>query len=263
MNLSTFKALVESNDELDWLVEGLLPNEGSTLFSGPPGAGKSFFCLQLVKALQDGVLFLGRMTKQVNCLYVQADTPYLMWKEQVRRVSKNGLSRTVYNVDRGFLDNEKNGHILHALVWGKHPRALGLQFDFIVFDSLNALTSRDINTKHGMQILRTLNYICSAKSDELDEEGDQKTQYKPYLIVHHPKKEKARGVNAPSGYTEIASSCATLWTLASSILAIEKCKVTDRAHIEMERDRNGLWYIEGFENKEEEDFNVEDLELGD
>lgn len=54
------------------VVDGLIP-QGVTILSAQPKTGKSWFCLQLAKAVAQGEMFLGRATEQGRVIYIDTE----------------------------------------------------------------------------------------------------------------------------------------------------------------------------------------------
>jgi RecA-family ATPase len=238
----TFKEFVEEADEHDYLVEGLLPDAGWTLLVGIPGVGKSTFAAQLCSALQEGQPFLGMTTRQKRCLYIQCDTPDQLWKQQLKRIAPNCEAWNVRNVPQNVLDSEQYIDTIKRIITVKKPQ-------FIVFDALNTLTGRDINTKHGAGIpITTMTQIARLQTD-LNEFTDL-----PWMLLHHPTKAITRGVNSAAGSGSISGRCATHLTLSETRLRIEKSKVAPKKNMLLGRNPEGLWYIP--EDGELADFNI-------
>ena len=49
--------------ELQWLVDGVLPEQGLLCVYGPSGVGKSFLCLDLAAAIAEGAEWFGHATQ--------------------------------------------------------------------------------------------------------------------------------------------------------------------------------------------------------
>lgn len=77
-----------------WLVESLLPVEGSAVLAGPPKARKTYLALQLALCLAEGKPWLGFRTQPAKVLFLQIDTPRTIWKLRFRRLQKKGVAVT-------------------------------------------------------------------------------------------------------------------------------------------------------------------------
>lgn len=225
--LRTFKQLVSEYRPLPFIVEGLLPDSGWTLLVGLPGIGKSTIAAQLCDALQYGTPFLGMNTKQRKSLYIQCDAPTEIWREQLRRIAPVSEALTLVDVPDHALDYPQYIEIIKRVI-------LYVQPGFVVFDALNSLTGKDINTKAGLQPIFLMN--------ELTTIGDRKL---PWMLLHHPTKSpNTRGVNSASGFGGISAACAVHLTLSNNRLKIEKSKLSGKRSIELIKDENGLWHAE-------------------
>jgi len=262
MRIETFRKLAKSDIHVDWIVDNLISPGGWSFFVGETGAGKSIMMIQLCDALQVGKPFLGFTTKQHNCLYVQADSGLVEWKTQVETYAGDSFAWTQHEIERGFLDDERERKRLHELVYGTFTPELqgeknyenlnrvlgGKAFNFVVFDCLHALTNGDLNTKTCMsQVIKHLDQIVTRPYEDID--GSVKLERVHYLLIHHPNAVVKRGAIAGSGHKGFSDACSTKLTLGSNLLVLEKSKVTGKKEILLERHENGEWYIPSSEDE--------------
>lgn len=225
--LRTFKQLVQEYQPLPFIVDGLLPDSGWTLLVGLPGVGKSTIAAQLCDSLQYGKPFLGMETKQRKALYIQCDAPTEIWREQIRRIAPDSEALTLVDVPDHALDHANYIEIIKRIILYVKP-------GFLVFDALNSLTGKDINTKAGLQPIFLMN--------ELTTIGDRKL---PWMLLHHPTKSPhSRGVNSASGFGGISAACSVHLTLSSNRLKVEKSKLSGKRSIDLSRTEEGLWCAE-------------------
>lgn len=221
VRLDTF---VLEEETIEWLVEGLLPNVGWTLFVGMKGLGKTTFCLQMCAAIVEGTPFLGMNTTQGRILYVQADSVPIEWREIVKRVAPNSKGFTVVNVaDNAFA----NKAYIQRLV----TISDAIQPDLLVFDSLYKLKSTNINTD---QVSTDINYMHEI------------AQGKPFVLIHHPPHEQTRA--AGSGY--LGANCSNEWHLLKQRLDVVKGRLVKTKSLKIVRDDiqdSGLWWLQGTE----------------
>ncbi len=57
----------------EWLVKGILPNEGLAVMYGPPGSGKSFLAIDKAMTIATGGTVLGAKTRRVGVAFVAAE----------------------------------------------------------------------------------------------------------------------------------------------------------------------------------------------
>jgi len=66
---------------VEWVAK-LLPEKAVTMFHGPGGLGKTWFDLQLAKAVSEGKPFLGSPTKKMPVTYVDFENPLAVMRER-------------------------------------------------------------------------------------------------------------------------------------------------------------------------------------
>lgn len=207
---------IEEVDDLTWLVDGLLPDIGWTLFYGLRGIGKTTFAMQLCDALQRGVPFLGRATVQTNILYIQADSVTPEWRQMLLRISPEGNEGfTVVDVPSQCLSTpEYVARLVHYVQVFKPG--------FVVFDSLYRLTKESINSEKVQVAINTMLDIC---------------QGVPFLLVHHPPHSESRA----AGHHSLGATCSNEWSLLKTKLKIEKGRLVSDKEVLLARDSEGLW----------------------
>ena len=72
--------------DIDWIVEGLIPQDGLTLLCGKQKSGKSFGLLQLAECVARGLPFLNRNTKQGEVLNLALEDNHRRLKRRKRNV---------------------------------------------------------------------------------------------------------------------------------------------------------------------------------
>ena len=68
--MSAFDFLMQTDPEIDWLWEGILPSDGIGLLVAKPKVGKTTMAINLAVAVTRGQEFLGRATKQKTVVYL-------------------------------------------------------------------------------------------------------------------------------------------------------------------------------------------------
>jgi RecA-family ATPase len=217
---------VQEQDNVEWLVEGLLPNVGWTLLYGTRGLGKTTFAMQLCDSLQRGVSFLSRKVKKASILYIQADSLADEWKAMLKRIAPQSEAFTCVEVPSKCLGNPEYVNRLSGYVERFKP-------DFLVWDSLYNLSAWQINTEQVQLAINTMDTICNGK---------------PWLVIHHPPHEGMRA----AGHHSIGSKCSNEWALTKNKLRIEKGRLVKDKEIPLSRDENGLWEM----YTDDEDFKI-------
>src|SRR5262245_4151414 len=253
MRVESFNNLADSDIPVDWIVEKFISPGGWTFLVGEAKTGKSIWSIQLCEALQEGKPFLGMRTSQRDCLYVQADAGLLEWQVQVQCYAPSSKAWTAHQMKAGWLDQAEQRRRIHELIWGTYSEEAysareiedliqmrgGKPFNFVVFDCLHAITTRDINPPgNANKIVAELNQIVSL--------GEEKV---PFLLIHHPNGQVTRGRTAGSGSKWFSGACTTKLTLGGDdegtggLLVLEGGKIVARREIPLNRARNGAWIL--------------------
>ena len=213
------------DDNIEWLVDALLPSVGFTLLVGKQGLGKTTFAMQLCAALQDGTDFLGRKVKQRNILYCQADSPTAEWREMLKRIAPKSKGYTLVDIPAKSLEVPE----YIAQIQDKIGR---VQPGFVVFDSLYNLTAKPISTEGVLIPVNIMRMLCGAV---------------PWLLIHHPPHNETRA----AGHHSLAASCSNEWHLLRNKLEIAKGRLVKDKEILLSRDKDGLWCLK--EDRSESD----------
>jgi replicative DNA helicase len=72
-----------ASNEVEWLVEGLIPKKGVSLLAGEPGSGKTWFALTLARGAAMGGDFLGRSVAEAKVLYLDRENPLGLIKQRL------------------------------------------------------------------------------------------------------------------------------------------------------------------------------------
>ena len=91
LNLSKWRNLPKYEDfpfeEVDWLVEGLLPAGSAIALSGDEGVGKTLFALAISRSLTEGLPLLGRRARVRRVLYLGLDISKVTLQSYVRAMN--------------------------------------------------------------------------------------------------------------------------------------------------------------------------------
>lgn len=226
MRVVRIKKFLEEKDSVEWLIEGLLPNVGWTLFYGLKGIGKTTFAMQLCAALQSGTPFMGRKVQKTDILYFQADSVEIEWKEILKRIAKDvkGVTDgfTAVSVPRQALSNPTYVESMTKAIEMFKP-------GFVVFDSLYNLSAYKINTEKILGDVNAMYDMCvTADGRPL-----------PWLVIHHPP----HGESRAAGHHSLGGNCSNEWSLLKTKLSIEKGRLVADKEILMKRNGNGIWEL--------------------
>ena len=227
MRVIRIARFLQEDDQINWLVDSLLPDVGWTLLVGKQGIGKSTFVMQLCAAIQLGVPFMGRKTQQSDIMYVQADSPAIEWREMLRRIAPKSLGWTMVDVPAKCLGNPAYVASINNLTEKVKP-------GFIVFDSLYNLTSTPINSEG---VLLPINIMKAIAGNV------------PWLLIHHPPHSETRA----AGHHSVAANCSNEWHLLRNKLKVEKGRLVKDKEILLSRDDKGLWISRDKDTRGSED----------
>jgi AAA domain len=225
MRVIRIDKFIKEESQINWLIEGLLPDVGWTLFYGKRGEGKTTFAMQLCDALQRGVSFLGRKTVQTDIMYIQADSIPDEWRQMLSRITPRGSNGyTCVEVPSRCLGTPQYVDSIHSWIDKFKP-------GFIVFDSLYNLTAWPINTE---AILNPVNIIKDIVG------------HTPWMMIHHPPQHETRA----AGHHSLGGNCSNEWALLKTKLKIEKGRLVKDKEVLLSRDENGLWCKYDEDNEE-------------
>lgn len=210
---------LNEKERVNWLVEGLLPDVGWTLFYGLKGIGKTTFAIQLCEAIQEGKQFLERETQKTRILYIQADSQELEWREILKRVSPSNEGFTVVDVPMNALNNPYYINSIDNFVSIVKPQ-------YIIWDSLYALVGDNINTTKALQGIETMERLGKGV---------------PFMVIHHPP----HGESRAAGSSSLGANCSNEWCLLKTKLRIDKGRLVALEEIPLYRDKTdgGLWHL--------------------
>ena len=217
MRVIRINKFIEEPDNMSWLIDGLLPDVGWTLFYGTRGLGKTTFAMQMCAALQTCTPFLNREVQQRDILFIQADSLALEWKAMLKRIAPKSSGWTMVDVPQRCLGNAAYVDILSNLKEKVCP-------GYIVFDSLYNLTAWPINTESVLIPINLMKAIAGSI---------------PWLLIHHPPHSESRA----AGHHSLGSNCSNEWSLLKNKLKIEKGRLVKDKEILLSRDSDGLWIL--------------------
>jgi len=181
----------------DWLMAGLIPEEGFVGLYGPPESGKSFVALDWAMCISEGKAWLGtHAVKQSPVIYVAAE-------------GGRGIQKRVAAWMRHFGKSD-----LPAMYWLLNP--LYIREEGVVEDFLDELEHRDIWP--GLMVLDTLSRCfgggeenASADMGHFVQEMTRLAQGRRMasLVVHHTNAQgsRERGHGSLRGGTDTMFTC--------------------------------------------------------
>jgi hypothetical protein len=180
----------------------------------------------MVKALSRGEPFIHwRPEKAWRVSFVGWDAPDVDYQVQFKAIDpvphENLQVILADDPPKMLLDDSAEGARVFEVLHRQHKT------EFIVFDALESMTTKDINTKEGAQgAVRVLKALAGGK---------------PFLLIHHPRKER-QDANGPEDPRNAAAGHHYLTTNSSATLAIRANEVEGELTIVGRRGRSGNLY---------------------
>jgi hypothetical protein len=81
---------------VNWIIDGLIPEGAITLLTGDSGHGKTIFATALAGAIAHGKEFLGRAVKQRKVLYCDRENPAAVVKQHLHDLGIDETSNLIY-----------------------------------------------------------------------------------------------------------------------------------------------------------------------
>jgi hypothetical protein len=215
-------------DQLDalpppsWLVHELIVDDGLSVLYGDPGAGKSFFAIDLGLRLAHGMEWHGREAHQTGVLYIAGEGARGLGK----RIKGWRYKHAMDGVEAPFLllpvavellDEKQRGKLLRTI--DAACKRAGFEIGLIVVDTVSrALAGADEN---GQEAMGAFVKACDAIRHHAGG---------AVLGVHHSGKDKDRGMR---GSTVLLGACDAVFKLSKAetlvTLKTEKQKDAEQA----------------------------------
>lgn len=230
---STVDYLALPRPDQPFLIDDMLPAGGAMLIYGDPKIGKSFIALQLAQALAGGTPWLGFTTHQTSVLYVQLDTPRILWMHRLEELAESGegiVPLPIYHADRESL-NTWPFNILnpdHAMLLKNEVARLNP--GVVIIDTLKE--SHQVGENDNTEGQRVVAALVEA------------TQPAALIVIHHARKASDGRPNDVIGSVRGASYLAGRMDL---VIAVSQRSIaytgraSDNGIIRLERKDNGYW----------------------
>lgn len=179
----SMKQVFESDEQLDWLVNGFLTAGGISVFAGPPKAGKSTLVRQLCKAVCRGQPFLTRDTKRGKVLYLALEEQASLLREQYVKLDLTEHDEFYLHI--GPISGQSTHTDFEAVI-------LDLKPSLVVIDTMMLFTKvEDKNYAANNDAIEKLRNIARTTGTHI-------------LMIHHSNKNpEAEGANAILGSVAI------------------------------------------------------------
>jgi hypothetical protein len=163
------------------LVWKLLPARSLVILHSPGGLGKTWFCLQLAKAVSEGSPFLGFPTMQRSVTYVDQENPLAVIKERTCQLD-------ILDVNFWTLAAKVPPPKLDGRDYVLYKK---LQPGLLIFDSLRSSFDGDENSSQDIAVVM-------GRLKELREAGFD------VVVIHHTAKASERVYRGSAGISDLA-----------------------------------------------------------
>lgn len=178
---------------LEWIVKGVLPRAGLAVIYGESGSGKSFWALDLVACIQQGVSWRGHKTRKGRGVMVVAEgvggfRQRLNAYAKQNEVSLSVMPGVIPDAPNLLDLEDTDALITQVLAWG--------QTDLIVVDTLSA-TTPGANENAGEDMGKVLSHCQRLHKATEKVWGEGKGAM--VVLIHHSGKDASRGARGWSG----------------------------------------------------------------
>jgi archaellum biogenesis ATPase FlaH len=193
-SLPTLSDIASLDLKIEYLLDGILPENGITILYGKGGRGKSTLMMQIGYCISEGLPFEGLTTKKTTVVYIDYDNPLNVISEKARRF--------------GDTKNFRYWHITHS---DKPSRIDSTGWDvfkslpkqsLLIFDTLKSCQGMDMDRDHTMALIM-------GRFRELRDEGFT------IVILHH------------SNRRDLIKNNTTITDNADHVLALKPLKVSN------------------------------------
>lgn len=192
--------IIDSDEKVEWLIEGIWPKKTCLILLGPGGAGKSMFSMDLAIELaspsKSGFLGQYRVSSPQRVLFVQSENTRGGLKERFDSMSQGlpDISKIKSNIL--FASNNNNPMVNGNLADSKFRTMLTKlvtenQINVLIFDPLSSFHTEDENSNSHMRFV--LDYLNS-----FTQEYDVSI-----MVIHHTGKTSAKVAAGGRGATSI------------------------------------------------------------
>lgn len=187
-----------------WLIEPLLPIEGSAVLGGPPKSRKSYLSLQLALDLAHGRPWLGFKCRPSRVYYLQLDTPRSLWKLRLKRLLKRGVELTPEAEERLIFGDKKSAPFPFDIRTPSHrqwleDRVKEFTPDLTIIDTMSKAHGANEDSRTEMEQVMGLFQLTCAPSAVLMITHERK----PQKDVENSGISRIRGSSAITGGVDI------------------------------------------------------------
>ena len=169
-------------EDIDWLIEDVVPRAQVGVIYGASGSGKTFFALDMACAVQRGGVWRLKQIEQADTFYVAAEAGNGIKKRIAAYLQHNGLGAMPWFVD--YQPNLATLESVHAI--SKSIKLRSQNAGLIFLDTLALSHDGDENSSKDMSLVLRHCKILSDDTGAL------------VVLVHHTGKDETKGMRGSS-----------------------------------------------------------------
>jgi hypothetical protein len=181
----SFPELRAMDIHVEWLIDGLLPENSVTVLYGRTSIGKSWACLMIAEAVSAGLPIFGRATKQRPVVYIDMENPLTVMKDRAEALNMRSM----------------NAKIWHSTMEPRPPK----------FDSLGWALYKTTLPSNALVIIDTSRSAHDGKENDSDVAAlvmgrcrELRDMGMTVLILHHTPKANDRELKASGAWADLA-----------------------------------------------------------
>jgi len=194
-------------DKKSWIVEEMIPIEGSMFLTGEPGLYKSWLALHIAIAVYNGDPVFGQFkTTKGNVLYMDEENPTYLVQDRLRKYGGEN-SDILFMIRSGFrIDNDKHMQHLGDIIRNNNIK-------LVIFDSFIRFHDQDENSATGIARInrQVTKYLLNNGASAL-------------YLHHHGKNNTYRGSSELKANVDTMFSIESTADLGRIILINEKAR---------------------------------------
>jgi len=188
-------ALLEPDEEEEWLIDQLLIKRGTSVLAGKAKLGKSSFARQMMLQIVRGKDFLGYESKKGTALYLSAEEPKGRLKRQFRKLGMVETDRGLFFHSGGYAPMDPFERVKELLEI--------YNVDFVLLDTFQKFFPQIKNISDYSEVGVALQELTNIAMDHETH----------IMVLHHAKKGDTKGQDSILGSSAINGGVDTMFIM--------------------------------------------------